>query len=382
MTPSITVIVHGLTSHRSLAACLDSLVWQKRLSWIHEIIVLLPPLVDEETQLTISDRQRRLPNRVNVVPTIGDNPLAETPLLIGLCKTEWLAFLSADSVAHTDWIEQLHTNHTLARKRNPLIAGVCAPIRYADVGRFSAILNTMVESPMVHLFSPRFQKPESLEPTHFLCLENALLQKSALEKLPDLGSLQKPHLFEPWLGQHLKNEGHTLVMANLPVIRRREMAQASVWFKNQWLLGEAQAELDTANTLAYNWHSHLARLVGGAVLLTALLWPISNWLLSFSIVYLLIVLNGAAGVAFKYHEWKRLPLIFGAMLLTHMNFIAGYWAFQIRHKYALFVAWLDRKYPEFMIKVRGISLANYWRQCRDGVVNHAKKLFLPDNTRS
>ena len=103
MSPKISIIVHGHTQALALGSCLDAILLQKKIQWIDEVLVLLPPN-DERIHSAFSVRQKEAPQIIIAVPAT-EQPTRDLSMAIQVAIQPWLAFLCAYGIPTQDCLE-------------------------------------------------------------------------------------------------------------------------------------------------------------------------------------------------------------------------------------------------------------------------------------
>jgi glycosyltransferase involved in cell wall biosynthesis len=323
VTTKIGVIVHGPSQPLSLATCLDALLSQRRhLTQIEEIIVVLPAN-DIPLQNILADRQRKAPGVISALASTG-NRARDLNVAIQLSRSQWLALLAADGTPPLDWLEKLWGQFRLAQQNAPLVVAIGAPSRFIDIGGFSQIQNMALTSAFQHFYDPRWWQPQVENQVDAISFDNALLQRSTLLRLLPLNEQYAEIGFETDFGLRLKDEGSQLMLFPQPVVMLRELGKPSAWFQRWRQLAMAQESLDREINPNWNLASSMAWLMGAIFILGLLALPFSNWLASLMLVYLLIMLNVGASIAFKNNEGKKTITITGWMIATHTQWVYGY----------------------------------------------------------
>lgn len=303
----ITVIVNGSARPASLSGCIDSLLNQKRINWIAEIVVL------GSTQIPVK-------KGLSLVRACDDFTAAILSL-----KTPWVAFIAADGVASQDWLEKLFQGLQRAQTRSPLIAAAGGATRLVDIGGFSQSLNILLDSPFAHIHCPLWWRPDAATQADYLSFKNSIYVTANLQQT--LAGIPS----EPWIslaartGLHLKENGSLAILMPEPVIMRRELAVPSVWLGIWRDMGRAQEHLDREVLPSWTVPTLMAYAIGGMTVLSLIAMPFNTWFSSILWLYVLLMLNASAYAAFKVHEGRRLLGVFGWMIVSQMNFTFMYW---------------------------------------------------------
>lgn len=322
MTAQITIIVHGPAEAPSLAACIDSLLAQKKISWVKEVLVLAPQQ-NRTNHLSLSARQKRSGDWIRIL--VGDINMA-----MQVATTPWVAFLANDGIAPHDWIEKQWLQFQKAQQINPLVVGIGAPLGYVDVGGISQSLHILTGSAICHLDDPRWWQPTVETQVPFVGLENSLFQRTTLARVGWLNLNSKFVSPEMELGLRLKDEGSLLMLFPQPVVMRRELNKPSLWFQRWYQTGKAQEQFDSELNVGWSGLSFLAWGLGMTLILSIFALPFTNWLASALLVYALIVLNACASLAFKVNEPLRTLTLAGLAMSTHFTFVFGFWSNRIK----------------------------------------------------
>lgn len=325
MTPAISVIVNGSAKPASLAACIDSLLNQKRDNWISEIIVAVPLDGTDEYDTMLIERQRKSAGRLR---WLAGKPGTSTSILTSAvfsANSPWIAFLQADGIAPQDWAEKIFQGIERQQARNPRVVGLGGACRLVDIGGFSQSLNVLLDSPFAHMHSPLWWRPAAPVQVNFLSFANSIFSARSMQRALAAVPAEPAHALETRLGFEFKENGFLTVLSPEPVVMRRELGLPSVWL-NRWReMGRAQELLDREVHPTWTLPTIMAGATGAIAVLTVMALPFTNWYSSFLWLYVLVMLNASAYAAFKVQEGKRSLSVFGWMVFSQLNFSAIYW---------------------------------------------------------
>lgn len=316
----LSVVVVCYNERNNIAACLDSVAGQEFSSGSFEVIVVDGDSSDGTLEIARARALRHPCIRVVVEPRKGTAVARNTG--VRESRAPFVAFIDADCVAAPRWLSSLAAVFREARERDAHVAAVGGPSLIPEgsppfVEALKLALNTWVGSGgrVTGMCHPRERFVDDL-PSLNVIYERGLFDRIGFfdDRLENEGE-------DADFSYRILTSGRKLLYSPLPVVYHRYRSTPLSWWRNMRRYGRARGVLLVREPAMLNLHylAPLLLLLGLAFSPLGLLWRP----LLLPLVYLPAMAVTACLASIRARRPARIPLVFAALLLTHLGYGVG-----------------------------------------------------------
>lgn len=324
MKISVAVLVHH--EGDSLGSCLDSLLEQRSLEYLAEIIIVANAATEETWNYIRQWKQFDRPVAIRILVNEDNNLARARNLAIAACESEYLAFLDGDCIAPRTWLGSIWATFLSYSSRYPELAAVGGGASAVARTNFAQSLAHMQRNILGHMNSPQARPiPCGIEVDHVPTL-NVLYKVSALREVKGFDEHFSFVCEDVEIGYRLRSCGYRLLLVPECAVKHYARDCLRDWAARMWRFGFGQTLVMRKHKAHIQVRTLLPLLFLPTMffsLVLGMLWqPI---LLLLPLMYLSVVVAVALYVANRQEamaEWRRIAF---AYVLTHYCYAWGEW---------------------------------------------------------